>query len=51
MDGKVVPGNLKEANVDEKWLKKQLAIKKIKKYSEVFYAEWQQERGLEITKF
>ncbi|AWD67719.1 MULTISPECIES: DUF421 domain-containing protein [Priestia] len=51
MDGKVVPGNLKEANVDEKWLKKQLAIKKIKEYSEVFYAEWQQERGLEITKF
>ena len=50
MDGKVVPGNLKEANVDEKWLKT-AGNQENKGIQRSFYAEWQQERGLEITKF
>ena len=51
MDGKVILKNLKEAGYDELWLKNQLSKRKIKDYKEVFYAEWQENRGLEVTIF
>ena len=50
MDGKVILKNLKEAGYDELWLKNQLSKRKIKDYKEV-YAEWQENRGLEVTIF
>ena len=51
MDGKVILNNLKEAGYDELWLKNQLSKRKIKDYKEVFYAEWQENRGLEVTMY
>jgi uncharacterized membrane protein YcaP (DUF421 family) len=51
MDGKVVEENLKEAGYNEEWLKKQLSKSKIKEYKEVFYAEWQENNGLNISKY
>ena len=51
MDGKLIKDNLKEAGHNEQWLKKQLSKKKIKEYKEVFYAEWQENRGLNISKY
>lgn len=51
MDGKVVAENLKEAGLDEEWLKNQLSKKKIKEYKEVLYAEWQESHELKLTKY
>ena len=51
MDGKLIADNLKEAGQNEQWLKKQLSEKKIKEYKEVFYAEWQENSGLNISKY
>jgi len=51
LDGKVVAENLKEAGLDEEWLKNQLSKKKIKEYKEVLYAEWQESQGLKLTKY
>lgn len=51
MDGKLIAPNLKEAGYNEEWLKHQLSKRKIKKYKEVFYAEWQEELGLNVTKY
>ena len=51
MDGKLIVDNLKEAGQNEQWLKKQLSEKKIKEYKEVFYAEWQENSGLNISKY
>lgn len=51
MDGDVILNNLNEAGYDEVWLKNQLSKKKVKDYKEVFYAEWQEDRGLEVTRY
>lgn len=51
MDGRVAINNLKEAGFDEAWLKSQLAKRQIKNYEDVFYAEWQKERGLSVSEF
>jgi uncharacterized membrane protein YcaP (DUF421 family) len=51
MDGRLIEQNLKEAGYNEEWLKNQLSQQKIKEYKEVFYAEWQENRGLKISKY
>ena len=51
MDGKLIADNLKEAGQNEQWLKNQLSEKKIKEYKDVFYAEWQENSGLNISKY
>lgn len=51
MDGKLQSRNLQLAGLTEEWLHRQLKQEKIKKYKEVFYAEWQKDRGLLITKY
>jgi len=51
MDGKLIVDNLKEAGQNEQWLKKQLSEKKIKEYKEVFYAEWEENGGLNISRY
>ncbi|WP_409292775.1 DUF421 domain-containing protein [Peribacillus sp. SCS-37] len=51
MDGKVFGANLREAGLDESWLKDQLAQKKIHSYKDVMYAEWTEDSGLTISKY
>jgi uncharacterized membrane protein YcaP (DUF421 family) len=40
LDGELIQDNLKEAGVDEAWLRSKLAEQGIARYKEVFYAEW-----------
>ncbi|MFY4775428.1 YetF domain-containing protein [Metabacillus sp. RGM 3146] len=49
-DGKLVRKNLKETSVTEEWLQKQLLKNGILHYSDVFYAEIQEDGGLYIQK-
>lgn len=51
MDGKVIDDNLAQAGLDEEWLNKQLIQKNINSYKEIFYAEWQEGSGLNISKY
>lgn len=51
MDGKLIRNNLNEAGYDEVWLQNQLSKKKVRDYKEVFYAEWQENRGLEVSRY
>ncbi|WP_160726121.1 DUF421 domain-containing protein [Bacillus sp. USDA818B3_A] len=51
MDGKLIKRNLSEAGFNEDWLKKQLSQKNINNYKEVLYAEWEENRGLNISKY
>ena len=51
MDGKLIKRNLSEAGFNEDWLKKQLSQKNINDYKEVLYAEWEEDRGLNISKY
>ncbi|MEY8738394.1 YetF domain-containing protein [Bacillales bacterium AN1005] len=51
MDGKLQTQNLKEAGLSEEWLHTELKQKQIKRYNEVFYAEWQNSNGLTVTKY
>lgn len=50
IDGKVVSENLKEAGIDEHWLKKELAKQKIDHYDEVLFAEWMQNEPVFVVK-
>ncbi|WP_309123057.1 DUF421 domain-containing protein [Paenibacillus sp.] len=40
LDGELIRDNLKEAGVDEAWLQEQLKKQGIAKYTDVFFAEW-----------
>ncbi len=51
IDGEVVRDNLKDAGLNEDWLKAELAKHKVKDYKEVFYAEWRKGHRLHIMKF
>ncbi len=51
LDGKIVPGNLREAGIDEPWLKKQLQAKNITDYKDVLYAEWNKNQPLIVNKY
>ncbi|WP_251550793.1 DUF421 domain-containing protein [Neobacillus muris] len=51
LDGNLVEQNLKETGHNEEWLKDQLSKKNIKNYKEIFYAEWQEDRGLQISTY
>ncbi|KAB7671249.1 DUF421 domain-containing protein [Bacillus sp. B1-b2] len=51
MDGKVQMQNLTLAGLDENWLLNQLKQHNVDNYSEVFFGEWQQNRGLLISKY
>ena len=49
-DGKIIKHNLKEFDLDETWLMKQLRKQNIKNISDVFYAELQENGTLYIQK-
>lgn len=51
MDGKLQTQNLKLAGLEEYWLLNQLKQHNVENYREVFFAEWQQNRGLLISKY
>jgi uncharacterized membrane protein YcaP (DUF421 family) len=51
IDGQVIYGNLKEAGVDETWLKDQLTSQNITDYKDVLYAEWLKDKPLFINKY
>jgi len=51
MDGELNADTLRESGYDEEWLQNQLTKQNIKGYKEVFYAEWQEYRGLKIAKY
>ncbi|WP_462413596.1 DUF421 domain-containing protein [Neobacillus sp. Marseille-QA0830] len=51
MDGKLIKKNLKEAGHDDKWLQNELSKNNINDYKEIFYAEWEENRGFKITKY
>jgi uncharacterized membrane protein YcaP (DUF421 family) len=51
MDGKLVSGNLREAGLTEEWLKEQLGNQNINHYRDVLYAEWQENNGLNLSKY
>jgi uncharacterized membrane protein YcaP (DUF421 family) len=51
IDGEVLYANLKEADVDENWLKEQLAMQSITNYKDVVYAEWMKDKPLFINKY
>lgn len=51
LDGKVVDRNLKEAGLDEQWLKKQLAKQKINHIQDVLFAEWMQDQPIFVMKY
>lgn len=50
IDGALVSENLREAGLDEQWLKKQLAQHKIHHYDEVLFAEWLQNEPLFVIR-
>lgn len=50
-DGKIVRNNLKELGLSEEWVMKQLTKNNIKKVSEVFYAELQENGMLYTQKY
>ncbi|TLS50336.1 DUF421 domain-containing protein [Paenibacillus antri] len=49
LDGELIRDNLKEAGVDEAWLKEQLKKQGIGKYVDVFYAEWNESDSLYVA--
>jgi len=51
MDGKLIVGNLNEAGLTEEWLKGELTNININDYKEVFYAEWEESKGLTLSKY
>ncbi|HAQ06846.1 MAG TPA: DUF421 domain-containing protein [Bacillus bacterium] len=51
LDGRVVERNLKEAGLDEQWLKRQLAKQKISQISDVLFAEWMQDQPIFVMKY
>jgi uncharacterized membrane protein YcaP (DUF421 family) len=51
MDGKLIVGNLIEAGLTEEWIKEQLTAKNINDYKEVLYAEWEESKGLTLSKY
>jgi uncharacterized membrane protein YcaP (DUF421 family) len=51
LDGQLVPDNLREAGIDELWLKKQLQTQDITEYKDVFYAEWNKDQPLFVNKY
>ncbi|MEW9669874.1 YetF domain-containing protein [Ammoniphilus sp. 3BR4] len=51
IDGEVVYNNLKEAGVDEQWLKSQLSMQNIADYKEVVYAEWRNQQSLYAVRY
>ena len=51
LDGEVVKDNLKEAGVDELWLKNELAQQSITKFKDVLYAEWKENQPLFAMKY
>ena len=50
VDGKIIKHNLKELNLDEEWLKKQLKHHNINSIKDVFYAEIQSDGTLFVDK-
>jgi uncharacterized membrane protein YcaP (DUF421 family) len=40
LDGKLIEDNMREAEVDEAWLKTELAKHQLTDYNQVFFAEW-----------
>ncbi|MCI3919691.1 DUF421 domain-containing protein [Paenibacillus sp. TRM 82003] len=51
LDGYLVRDNLKEAGVDEGWLKKRLAAQGFYRYEDVFFAEWNDYDDLYIASY
>jgi len=51
IDGGIIYDNLKEAGLEEKWLKDQLAMQGIGSYKEVLYAEWQADKPIFVVKY
>jgi uncharacterized membrane protein YcaP (DUF421 family) len=51
IEGEVINNSLKEAGVDEKWLKNQLAKQNITSYKDVLYAEWISNNNLYVNKY
>lgn len=50
-DGKIVKKNLKELNLNETWIRKELKKNGIHSFQEVFYAEIQKDGSLFINKY
>jgi len=51
LDGEVVSDNLKEAGVDEQWLKNELEKQKIHHVEDVLFAEWMENEPLYVLKY
>lgn len=51
LDGEVVHDNLTEVNLDEKWLKSQLAMQSVTNYKEVLFAEWSKDKPLYVVRY
>jgi uncharacterized membrane protein YcaP (DUF421 family) len=51
IDGEVIYDNLKEAGLNESWLKEQLRKQSISNYKDVLYAEWMENKPLFINKY
>ncbi|MDK8641785.1 DUF421 domain-containing protein [Niallia taxi] len=51
LDGKVNKQNLKTLQFNEVWLKKQLSQQQISDYKDVLYAEWQEDKGLQVATY
>ncbi len=48
-DGEVLWDNLEDSGLNEKWLKNQLGKHDINDVRQVFYAEWEKQRGIHIV--
>ncbi len=50
-DGEILKENLKEAGIDEKWLRQQLQVHGCKRVSDCLYAEWKEGEDLHVIKY
>jgi uncharacterized membrane protein YcaP (DUF421 family) len=51
IDGEVVQANLKEAGLDEQWLKRELEKQKIHHFEDVLFAEWKENEPLFVLEY
>jgi uncharacterized membrane protein YcaP (DUF421 family) len=50
-DGEIIKDNLKEAGVDEKWLRGQLQVHGVNRIEDCLFAEWTQGEALHVMKY
>lgn len=51
IDGEVIWDNLRENGWDEQWLKKHIRHAGFESYSDILYAEWQDDKGMHVQSY